>query len=63
MSYIRGEDRHQGSLFPVRPDELIPEDGQNQNTQDTSSFSLMQGENLQVSSPSQTLRKIRGLRP
>ena len=26
MSYIRGEDRHQGALFPVTLDELIPED-------------------------------------
>jgi transposase len=25
MSYIRGEDRHQGALFPVTLDELIPE--------------------------------------
>jgi transposase len=26
MSYIRGEDRYQGALFPVTLDELIPED-------------------------------------
>jgi hypothetical protein len=37
MSYIRGEDRHQGPLFPVRPDGLIPEDGQNQITQPNTS--------------------------